>query len=223
MLRAIGPSLVGFGISGALSNPTMELRNSSGALMAANDNWQQSAQSAEINASGIRPTNALESAIVATLAPGSYTAIVRGVNNTTGVGMVEGYDLAANGARLINIATRGRVGLGHDVLIGGFSIQGSASKKVLVRAIGPSLGAAVNGALANPFLELHNSAGNLVASNDNWASSSSAAQISATGIPPTRSQESAILATLAPGNYTAIVRGTYNTTGVGLVEVFDLD
>ena len=224
ILRAIGPSLVAAGISGALSNPTMELRNSSGALMATNDNWQQSAQSAEINASGIPPTNALESAIVATLAPGSYTAIVRGVSSTTGIGMVEGYDLAANGARLMNIATRGRVGLGDDVLIGGFSIQGSAGKKVLIRANGPSLTAAgVKGALANPFLELRNSAGTLVASNDNWASSPTAGQISATGIPPSRTEESAILATLAPGNYTAIVRGTYNTTGVGLVEVFDLD
>ena len=223
MLRAIGPSLVSAGIRGVLANPTIELRNAKGSLLASNDNWQQSAQSAEIKASGIAPTNALESAIVATLAPGAYTSIVRGVNSATGIGMVEGYDLAANGARLMNISTRGRVGLADDVLIGGFIIEGSAAKKVLIRANGPSLAGAVSGALANPFLELRNATGNLIASNDNWGSSSSAAQISATGIPPTRAEESAIAATLAPGNYTAIVRGTNNTTGVGLVELYDLD
>jgi hypothetical protein len=223
ILRAIGPSLVASGIAGALANPVIELHNSAGALVTWNDNWQQSAQAAEITSSGVAPSNSLESAILLTLAPGSYTAIVRGVNNTTGIAMIEGYELGANGSRLVNISTRGRVGSGSDVLIGGFIIQGSGAKRVLIRAGGPSLGSAVKNALANPYLELHNSAGNLVASNDNWASSPSAAQISATGIPPTRAEESAIIATLAPGNYTAIVRGVNNTMGVGLVEMYDLD
>jgi hypothetical protein len=226
ILRALGPSLAASGIAGALSNPTMELHNSSGGLIASNDDWQQSSQAAQIASSGIPPTNPMESAIIATLAPGSYTAIVRGVNNMTGIAMIEGYELGAGTAKLVNISTRGRVATGDGVLIGGFIVQGSASKKILIRAAGPSLGVgpgAVSHALANPFLELRNSAGSLVASNDNWGSSPSAAQITATGIPPARAEESAILATLTPGNYTAIVRGVNNTTGVALVELYDLD
>jgi hypothetical protein len=223
ILRAIGPSLAASGIAGALSNPTMELRNSAGALIASNDDWQQSSQAAQIASSGIPPNNAMESAIIATLVPGSYTAIVSGVNNATGIAMIEGYELGSGAAKLVNISTRGRVATGDAVLIGGFIVQGSTSKKILIRAAGPSLGGAVSHALANPFLELRNSAGVLVASNDNWGSSPSATQIAATGIPPTRAEESAILATLAPGNYTAIVRGVNNTSGVALVELYDLD
>ena len=226
ILRAIGPSLAASGIAGALSNPTMELHNSTGGLIASNDDWQESAQAAQIASSGIPPTNPMEAAIIATLAPGSYTAIVRGVNNTTGIALIEGYELGAGGAKLVNISTRGRVATGDGVLIGGFIVQGTSAKKVLIRALGPSLGigpGALSHVLANPFLELRNSAGNLVSSNDNWGSSPSAAQIAATGIPPTRAEESAILATLAPGNYTAIVRGVNNTTGVALVELYDLD
>ncbi len=226
ILRAVGPSLSSSGIVGALANPTMELHNSAGALIASNDNWQQSAQSVEIRNSGLPPSNSLESAIVATLAPGSYTAVVRGFSNTVGIAMIEGYELGANDSRLVNISTRGRVGSANDVLIGGFVIQGSGAKKVLVRAAGPSLGigpGALRNVLANPFLELHNSAGTLLSSNDNWTSSAFASQISATGFAPSRSEESAIIATLQPGNYTAIVRGVNNTTGVGLVELYDLD
>ena len=226
ILRAIGPSLAASGIAGALSNPTLELRNSSGALIAANDDWQQSAQAAQITSSGVPPANPLESAIIATLAPGSYTAIVRGVNNMTGIALVEGYDLGANAAKLVNISTRGRVAVGDGVLIGGFIIQGTTAKKVLIRAAGPSLGigpGAVSHALANPFLELRNSTGKVVSSNDDWGTSAQAAQITATGIPPTRPEESAILTTLAPGTYTAVVRGANNTTGVALVELYDLD
>jgi matrixin len=223
ILRAIGPSLAASGIMGALSNPKMELHNSVGGLIASNDDWQQSSQAAQIASSGIPPNNPMESAIVATLAPGSYTAIVSGVNNTTGIGMIEGYELGSGGAKLVNISTRGRVATGDAVLIGGFIVQGSVSKRILIRAAGPSLGGAVSHALANPFLELRNSAGTLVSSNDDWGSSPFAMQIAATGIPPTRAEESAILATLAPGNYTAIVRGVNNTSGVALVELYDLE
>ena len=224
ILRAIGPSLSASGIVGALANPTMELHSSTGALIASNDNWQQSTQVAEIRSTSLPPGEPLESAIVATLAPGSYTAIVRGVNSTTGIAMIEGYELGATGARLVNISTRGRVGFGNDVLIGGFVIQGTSAKRVLMRAVGPSLATAgVRNVLANPFLELHNSTGALLNSNDNWNSNQFAAQISATGLAPSNTQESAIIATLAPGNYTAIMRGVNNTTGVGLVELYDLD
>ncbi len=224
LLRAIGPSLAASGIVGALSNPTLELHNSTGALIASNDNWQQGTQAAEIRSTSLPPGQPLESAIVATLAPGSYTAIVRGVNSTTGIALIEGYELGATGARLVNISTRGRVGIGNDVLIGGFVIQGTSAKRVLMRAVGPSLATAgVRNVLANPFLELHNSTGALLNSNDNWNANQFAAQISATGLAPSNTRESAIIATLAPGNYTAIVRGVNNTTGVGLVELYDLD
>ena len=226
ILRAIGPSLASSGIAGALSNPTMELHSSSGELIASNDDWQLSSQASQISSSGIPPTNPNESAIVATLAPGSYTAIVRGVNNSTGIALIEGYELGGGTAKLVNISTRGRVATGDAALIGGFIVQGSNAKKVLIRALGPSLGTgpgAVSHALANPVLELRDSAGALVSSNDDWGSSSAAAQIAATGIPPTQPHESAILATLNPGNYTAIVRGAGNSTGVGLVELYDLD
>lgn len=223
ILRAVGPSLAALGIAGALANPTMELRNSTGGLVTANDDWQRSAQASEVTASGVAPTNPLEPAIVATLSPGSYTAIVRGVNSGTGIAVIEGYELGANSAKLVNISTRGRVATGDGALIGGFIIQGSTAKKILIRAIGPSLGTGLSHVLANPVLELRNSAGNLVSSNDNWATGALATQVSATGIPPTRPEESAIVATLTPGNYTAIVRGVNNTSGVALVELYDLD
>jgi len=226
ILRAIGPSLTGAGVTGAMANPTLELHDSTGAAIATNDNWQTSGQASEISASGLAPRNPLESAIVATLQPGSYTAIVRGVNNTTGIALVEGYELDSTATRLVNVSTRGHVGVGNDVLIGGFIVTGSDSKTVIVRAIGPSLGTGAHplpGVLVNPALELHDGSGNLLSSNDDWLSSSQHAAIVATGLAPPNSLESAILTTLRPGNYTAIVRGVHTTTGIGLVEVYDLD
>src|SRR5438552_1303379 len=140
ILRAIGPSLAGAGVIGALANPTLELHDSTGAMIAANDDWQTSAQVSEIRDSGLAPTNPLESAIVATLQPGSYTAIVRGANNTTGIALVECYELDSTATRMVNISTRGRVGTGDDVMIGGFIMAGSEPKTELGRARGPSLG-----------------------------------------------------------------------------------
>jgi hypothetical protein len=226
ILRAIGPSLTGAGVSGAMANPTLELHDSTGATIATNDNWQTSGQASEISASGLAPTNPLESAIVATLQPGNYTAIVRGVNNTTGIALVEGYELDSTATRLVNISTRGHVGVGNDVLIGGLIVTGGDSKTVIMRALGPSLGTGANplaGALVNPVLELHDGSGNLLSSNDDWVNSPQFSAINASGLAPSNSLESAILTTLSPGNYTAIVRGANNTTGIGLVEVYDLD
>jgi Matrixin len=226
ILRAIGPSLTVAGVIGAMANPTLELHDSTGAAIATNDNWQTSAQASEISASGLAPRNPLESAILATLQPGSYTAIVRGVNNTTGIALVEGYELDSTATRLVNVSTRGRVGVGDEVLIGGFIVTGSESKTVIVRALGPSLGTGAHplaGALANPFLELHDGSGNLLSSDDDWVNSPQHAAVVASGLAPPSSLESAILATLSPGNYTAIVRGVNNATGIGLVEVYDLD
>jgi hypothetical protein len=226
ILRAIGPSLTGAGVSGAMANPTLELHDSTGATIATNDNWQTGSQASEISASGLAPRNPLESAILATLQPGNYTAIVRGVNNTTGIALVEGYELDSTATRLVNISTRGHVGVGNDVLIGGFIVTGSGSKTVIVRALGPSLGTGAHplaGVLVNPVLELHDRFGNLLSSNDDWVNSPQFSAINASGLAPPNSLESAILTTLSPGNYTAIVRGANNTTGIGLVEVYDLD
>jgi hypothetical protein len=226
ILRAIGPSLTGAGVSAAMADPMLELHDSTGATIVTNDNWRTSAQASEISASGLAPNNPLESAILATLQPGNYTAIVRGVNNTTGIALVEGYELDSTATRLVNVSTRGQVGVGDEVLIGGFIVTGSDSKTVIVRALGPSLGTGPNpltGVLANPVLELHDGSGNLVSSNDDWVNSPQQSAIVASGLAPSNSLESAILTTLSPGNYTAIVRGVNNTTGIGLVEVYDLD
>jgi hypothetical protein len=224
MVRAIGPSLTGFGIAGALANPTLELHGPGAFVTITNDDWRAT-QQAEIQATGLAPGNNLESAIVATLPPGAYTAVVRGQGNGTGVGLVEAYDLESwADARLANISTRGFVEAGENVMIGGL-IAGplaSANGQMLVRAIGPSLsGFGVPNALQDPILELHDGNGGLLASNDDWRDTQQAA-IEATGLPPSNNKESAILSVLSPGSYTAIVRGVGNTSGVGLVEVYKL-
>jgi hypothetical protein len=222
ILRVLGPSLIGDGVTRTMANPTLELHDSTGTI-ATNDDWQTGAQASEIIASGLAPTNPLESAIVATLQPGNYTAIVRGVNNTTGIALIEGYEFDSTVTRLVNVSTRGRVGVGDQVLIGGFIVTGGDSKTVMVRALGPSLGNRTSAPLANPFLELHDGSGELLSSNDGWVNSPQQAAIAASGLAPTDPLESAIMTTLSPGNYTAIVRGVDNTTGIGLVEVYDLD
>jgi len=224
IVRALGPSLTAAGVTGAMANPMLELHDSTGALISSNDNWQTGGQASQISASGLAPSNALESAIIATLPSGNYTAIVRGVNSTTGIALVEEYELDSTTTRLMNVSTRGPVGVNDAVLIGGFIVSGSQPKQLIVRALGPSLTAfGVAGAMANPMLELHDSTGVLIASNDNWQIGGQASQISASGLAPSNALESAIIATFPPGNYTAIVKGVNNTTGVGMVEVYDLD
>ena len=234
IIRAIGPSLTALGISGALSDPTLELHDSSGATVH-NDDWQTTIisefgadQSGEISDSGLAPLDPHESAMIVNLIPGPYTAVVRGKNDGTGVALVEVYDLDPAGtSKLGNISTRGFVDTGDNAMIGGFVVDGGTAGGaawVIVRALGPSV--PVAGALADPTLELRDGSGTLVDSNDNWKTrpdgSSQQAEIEATGIPPTNDLESALVKTLAPGNYTAIMRGKNNTTGVGLVEVYNL-
>jgi Concanavalin A-like lectin/glucanases superfamily len=228
VVRGIGPSLGQFGISNALADPTLELRDSNGALIASNDNWMDASNASQVQAVGLAPSDPKESAILATLSsatnPGftNYTAILAGKDNTTGVGLVEVYELqSTNTTHLVNISTRAFVSTGNDVLIGGVIIRGGTAEELVFRAIGPELGSrGVSNFLADPTLELHDGQGNLVESNDNWMDSPEKDQIIAVGLAPTDDRESAILATLFPGNYTGIVRGAGNTIGVGLVEVY---
>ena len=226
LVRVLGPTLGSLGVANVLADPMLELHDSSGAVLAANNDWQIGSQVAQINASGYAPKNPNESALIATLVPGSYTAIVRGYNNTTGIGLVEIYELDSVTTRLTNISTRGFVGTGDDVLIGGLIVNGTAPKNLILRAIGPSMAAppiSLGGTLSDPVLELHDGSGSLVASNDDWGSSPQALAIAATPYRPSNAKESAIMATLTAGSYTAIVRGANNTTGIALVEAYDLD
>ena len=220
LLRGIGPSLSGNGVSGPISDPALTLYNSAGGILASNDNWRDT-QQAEIQATGAAPKNNLESAIVRTLTPGSYTAVLRGKNGGTGIGLVEVYDLssAANSA-LANISTRGFVGTGEDVMIAGFIVGNGDKPLIALRAVGPSLTSlGIANALQDPTLELHDKNGALIASNDNWKNTQDSA-VAACGIAPSDVRESAIVRSLAPGNYTAIVRGKNNATGVALIEAY---
>jgi hypothetical protein len=233
IIRGIGPSLGG--VPGALPDPTLELHQTNTTL-AVNDNWKMrqdgSSQQTEIEATGIAPTNDLESAIAVTLAPGSYTAILSGNSGASGIGVVEVYDLdQAAGSELSNISSRGFVDVNNDVMIGGLIVGGAnadGKATVLVRALGPSLsGSGVQGALPDPVLELHDSNGTTLATNDNWkindqTQQSQESAIRATTIVPSDDLEAALVTTLSPGSYTAVVRGKNNTTGVGLVEVYNL-
>jgi hypothetical protein len=221
IIRGIGPSLSQF-FSGTLDDPTLELFQGSTSL-ASNNDWKES--QAEIEATGIPPTNDRESAIVRTLPPGSYTAVLNGNGGSTGIGVVEVYDLdqAAN-SKLANIASRGFVDTDNNVMIGGLIIgpNSGSSTKVVVRAIGPTLsGFGIAEALQDPTLELVNSNGIVLRTNNNWQDSQKS-EIEAVHLQPGDNRESAVVEVLAPGNYTAIVRGLGNTTGVGLVEVYNV-
>ncbi len=218
VLRALGPSLATEGVGGALSNPMLQLFDSKGSLVETNDNW--SLPSVPGN---LLPANPNESLLTAILPAGNYTAILSGVNSGTGIGLFELYDVDPSDSRVGNISTRGEVGTGSDVLIGGFIVGGTNSTKVIARALGPSLTSlGVSGALPDPILELHDGNGSLIATNDNWRSDQEQ-QITATSLAPTDDREAAILATLTPGNYTAIISGAGGSSGVALVEVYDLE
>ena len=224
LIRAIGPSLIAAGITDALADPTIELHASDGSLIRANDNWRDT-QEEEILATGIPPTNDLESAIIDTLPPGSYTVILRGRNQLTGVALLEIYDLdQSTTSKLANISTRGFVQTGDNVLIGGFILGGSGPRNVVVRAIGPSLlRTGLTNVLIDPTLELRDNNGTLLMSNDNWKDNEAQAHlIKIVGLGPTDNRESALIATLAPGAYTTVVAGRNGGIGIGLVEIYNL-
>jgi hypothetical protein len=223
LMMAKGPSVP---VPGNLADPVLELHDSNGALMTTNDNWKDSAQKTEIENSGFAPADDKESAILQTLGPGSYTAIVRGVSDTTGIALLEVYDLSpSSNSKLANISSRSFVATADEVMIAGF-ITGpgsGSSTAIVVRALGPSLSTlGVPNVLADPVLELHDSNGATFASNDDWQTDSSAGQVQAAGLAPKDTHESAIYFKLAPSSFTAIVRGKNNATGVGLAEVYNV-
>lgn len=225
VVRARGPSLAAFGITNALANPLLELyRSSDQALIASNNNWGAADNAAALGASGFAPSNPLEAAILINLPPGAYTAIVSGILATGGVAIVEVFEVDHPEVPLANISTRGQVLTGNDVLIGGFVVQGGTPRTVVVRARGPSLAPfGITQPLTNPTLVLVRSSDQtVVASNDDWATAPNSAALLASGFAPPDGSESAILVTLSPGAYTAIVSGVGGVTGIGIVEVFPL-
>jgi pectin methylesterase-like acyl-CoA thioesterase len=223
MLRAIGPSLAAAGLANALPDPVLEIHGgATDGLIATNDNWQDDGNSAaELAAAGLGPANEFESATVLTLPPGSYTAVIRGRDGVAGTALVEIYDadLVAN-AQLANISTLGFVGGADEVLIGGL-VVGNGTATVVVRAIGPSLThAGVANPISDPVLELHDANGS-VTTNDDWQSAPHP-ELIPVSLQPTDASESVIYASLAPGPYTAVVRGKADATGVALVEAYNL-
>ncbi|CAN5591328.1 hypothetical protein BH18VER1_BH18VER1_05970 [soil metagenome] len=223
VVRALGPSLTQSGVAGALSDPVVEVRDQSGNIVKKNDDWSDDPSAGTLSSKGLAPTDGRESALIVSLSAGTYTAVVSGYNGSTGVGLVELYDLQATNARAANISTRGIVQTGDRAMIAGFIVGGDKQKQVVVRAIGPSLRASgIAGTLKDPTLELRNSSGTLLASNNNWRSGPDALAIANKNLGPNHDRESALLATLNPGSYTAIIRGIQNGTGVGLAEVYDL-
>ena len=224
IIRGIGPSMTSVGVQGVISDPVLHLFGPSGSTIAVNDNWQDT-QPAEIQQTGIAPQDPRESAIIATLPPANYTATVTDASGNNGVGLVEIYDLnSAANARLANISTRGSIQTAENVMIGGFALGGTSINpaKVVVRALGPSLQqAGITGPLANPTLQLFDRNGQLVANNDNWADvPSQAAELQALNLAPSNPAEAAVVETLPPGLYTALVAGHNGTIGVGLIEVY---
>ena len=221
VIRALGPSLTAQGVKRAVTNPVLELHDSTGALIEENDDWT-SLPPGTVPLE-LQPASSAESVIVTSLPPGGYTAVLRSFDGSTGNALCELYDLAPGNSSVRNISTRGVAGMGDDVMIGGFIIGGTDSAKVIVRAIGPSLTAAgVAGALSDPVLELHDVQGSLIFQNDDWRSDQEQQIIDST-VPPSSDKEAAIVATLPPGAYTAIVHGSGGTTGVALVEIYSLD
>ncbi|MBA3832922.1 MAG: aryl-sulfate sulfotransferase [Chthoniobacterales bacterium] len=223
ILRALGPSLGDAGVSGVLADPVLKVYDSTGALVVTNDNWQDDAGAAALTSDRLAPDDPAEAATLQTLKPGAYTVVVSGRASTTGIALVEAYDLSPlSGSILANISARGTVGTGDNVMISGFIIGDVASATVVVRALGPSLPGNVNQPLSDPALTIFDSNGSEVASNDNWQDDPNSADVQRNGLAPTDASESAILLNLPAGAYTGVVTTAAGASGVGLVEVYNL-
>ncbi len=224
VLRALGPSLSGFGVSGVLANPVLSVYNSSHTLIATNDNWQTDPNHFIVESNELAPTNLAESATALSLAPGAYTVIVTGKDSPPGIALVELYDISPlSHSTLGNISTRGAVGMSDDVLITGFIVGDVGSSTVVVRAIGPSLAShGVSGVLSDPTLTIYDSGGSVIASNDNWLDDVNWIDVRKNALSPIDQRESALVLHLPAGKYTAIARGANGATGNALVEVYGL-
>jgi hypothetical protein len=224
VLRALGPSLSAFGVSGVLANPVLKVYDSSRTLIATNDNWQSDPNHFTVKSNGLAPANPAESATALRLAPGAYTVVVTGNNGTSGVGLVEAYDISPSAkTKFVDMSTRGYVGSGDNVLISGFIVGDVDNTTVVVRAIGPSLAAyGVSGVLSDPQLEIYDSTGALIATNDNWQDNVNSVDIQKNKLAPRNALESALVLHLPAGAYTAVVHGADNDTGVALAEVYTL-
>jgi hypothetical protein len=228
LIRGLGPTLSNFGLTGLLDDPVLELRGANGALLFQNDNWKDS-QRSQIEGTPYQPGDDREAAVVASLAPGAYTAVLTGKNQTTGLGLIEIYDFdQAADSQLANIGTRGFVGAQSNVMIGGFILGGNPPQtgitRAAVRGLGPSLATfGLGNLLADPTLELHDANGATLIANDNWTDDPVAAGLlSAAGLAPVNSNESAIFVSLAPGQFTAILAGKNGATGLGIIEAYNL-
>jgi hypothetical protein len=225
-IRGMGPALAAFGITDFMADPMLELRSSSGAVLQSNDNWKDT-QQAEIEAIGLAPNDNREAVIVRTVDPGSYTALLTGKGGTTGVALVEVYDVnPAADSELGNLSTRGFVQNANSVLIAGFILGGQdiGNDRVAIRGLGPSLSKfGLNPVLADPTLELHDSNGATLITNDDWETDpASAAKLALFGLQPSDPKEAAIFTSLPPGTFTAILAGKNGGTGIGTVEVYSL-
>ena len=225
VLRALGPSLSGFGLSNVLMDPVLKVYNSSGTLVATNDNWQSDPHHFVVESNGLAPARLSESAIARSLPPGAYTIVVRGKDPTPGIGLVELYDISPLAKpKFVNISTRGSVGTGDNILISGFIVGDVDSATVIVRALGPSLAVyGVSGVLGDPTLTIYDSKGSVIASNDNWQDNVNSSYLQKNGLTPPNALESALVLHLPAGTYTAVVRGGTGATGNALIEVYHLD
>jgi uncharacterized repeat protein (TIGR01451 family) len=228
VLRGLGPSLMVSGLPGmmVLADPFLELHGPSGALITTNDNWKDSPQRSQFEGTVYQPSDDKESVIVATLTPGNYTGVLRGVGETSGIGLVEVYDNGSTvDSDLANISTRGFVRTGNEVMIGGFTLgRNQTATRVAIRARGPSLASSgLTQVLADPTLELRDANGNLIIANDDWGSDSAqAAQLTANGLALPDPKESGIFVSLPPGQFTAIVAGKNGGIGTALVEIYNV-
>jgi hypothetical protein len=221
VVRGLGPSLKNAGITNAAADPVLTLVDSTGAKIAFNDDWD--ARNPAAIASGLAPSNSAESLLITTLPAGAYTAVLE-TKGQPSVALLELYQFSANpGSGVVNISARGRIGSGDDVMIAGFILTGNQPTRVVVRALGPSLSRlGIAQPLSNPELALHDGNGSLIFRNDDWRSEQ-ASQLLSLGMAPSSEEESAIVATLPAGNYSAVVQGVNGSEGVGVVEIYSVE
>lgn len=261
LVRGVGPTLVGYGVTNPLGDPVIQLFGPNGEI-AQNDNWSAQSAAVEVQAAANQvgafplPSGSTDAALVATLAPGPYSAIVSGTGGTTGTGLVEVYDVGAGGSKIINLSTRGYADRQGKEMFGGFVVRGApgTTKRILVRVLGPTLGRApfnMSGVMEDPFMEIHNEAGDLLIQNDDWSTGSEGGinaerdfqpavdlynekQIFATGFAPSNRREPCVMMDLPPGNYSAIVKpfelvdpdpnvAQPARPGVAIVEVYEIE